>query len=90
MAILGYTLRQCNNCKKEYLADNRNLKRGWGLCCSKSCAALNRSNNSLRRLKASTPKASPRKENYYTMLGYNYDGSTFIDEMNGCFSNEDN
>lgn len=33
------TKRNCDNCKKVYLADDRNLKRGWGLCCSKSCAA---------------------------------------------------
>ena len=31
--------RKCDNCKKEYTADERNIKRGWGLCCSKSCAA---------------------------------------------------
>lgn len=31
--------RNCDFCGKEYEADNRNLKRGWGLCCSKSCAA---------------------------------------------------
>ena len=31
--------RKCNNCWKEYIADSRNLKRGWGLCCNKSCAA---------------------------------------------------
>lgn len=36
------TKRNCDNCDKEYLADNRNLKRGWGLCCSKSCAAKKR------------------------------------------------
>ena len=36
------TKRDCDNCGKEYLADNRNLKRGWGLCCSKSCAASKR------------------------------------------------
>lgn len=34
--------RSCDLCKKEYLADERNLKRGWGLCCSKSCAARKR------------------------------------------------
>ena len=39
---MGYTKRKCDNCPKEYLADNRNLKRGWGLCCSKSCAASKR------------------------------------------------
>ena len=31
--------RECDVCKKTYNADSRNLKRGWGLCCSKSCAA---------------------------------------------------
>lgn len=34
--------RKCDNCGKEYEADNRNLNRGWGLCCSKSCAAKKR------------------------------------------------
>ena len=34
--------RVCDNCGKEYDADERNLKRGWGLCCSKSCAASKR------------------------------------------------
>ena len=34
--------RNCNNCKKEYEADVRNVNRGWGLCCSKSCAAKKR------------------------------------------------
>lgn len=38
----GYTLRNCDVCKKEYQADNRNLKRGWGKCCSKRCAARKR------------------------------------------------
>lgn len=39
---MNTTRRMCNNqkCKKEYEADNRNLKRGWGLCCSKKCAAI--------------------------------------------------
>lgn len=34
--------RNCNNCSTEYLADTRDIKRGWGLCCSKSCAASHR------------------------------------------------
>lgn len=34
--------RKCDNCGKTYNADQRNLKRGWGLCCSKSCAAKKR------------------------------------------------
>lgn len=36
---MSHTKRNCDNCGEEYLADNRNLKRGWGLTCSKSCAA---------------------------------------------------
>ena len=39
---MGYIKRKCDNCGKEYMADERNLKRGWGLCCSKSCAAQKR------------------------------------------------
>lgn len=34
--------RNCDYCGKEYIADPRNVKRGWGLCCSKSCAAHKR------------------------------------------------
>ena len=34
--------RNCDNCGKEYTADMRNVRRGWGLCCSKSCAASKR------------------------------------------------
>lgn len=35
-------IRKCDNCEKEYRADTRNTNRGWGLCCSKSCAASKR------------------------------------------------
>jgi len=34
--------RNCDNCGKPYTADPRNTKRGWGLTCSKSCAASKR------------------------------------------------
>lgn len=34
--------RNCDYCGKEYKADTRNIKRGWGLCCSKTCAANKR------------------------------------------------
>jgi hypothetical protein len=34
--------RKCDVCSKDYCADERNIKRGWGLCCSKSCAAKKR------------------------------------------------
>ena len=39
---MGYIKRKCDNCGEEYMADTRNLRRGWGLCCSKSCAASKR------------------------------------------------
>lgn len=39
---MSYIQRNCDCCSKEYKADTRNLKRGWGLCCSKSCAAKKR------------------------------------------------
>lgn len=38
----GFTKRNCDYCGKEYSADNRNLKRGWGLCCNKRHAAKKR------------------------------------------------
>lgn len=34
--------RNCDNCGKSYIADIRNINRGWGLTCSKSCAASKR------------------------------------------------
>lgn len=39
--------RYCANCKEKYNADERNLKRGWGLTCSKSCAASKREKSKL-------------------------------------------
>lgn len=39
---MGFIKRKCDNCSKEYSADERNTKRGWGLTCSKSCAAKKR------------------------------------------------
>lgn len=37
--------RKCDVCNKEYEADTQNIKRDWGLCCSKSCAASKREKN---------------------------------------------
>jgi len=31
--------KNCHNCGKEFTPDKRNVNRGWGLCCGKSCAA---------------------------------------------------
>ena len=35
-------IRKCDNCSIMYKADKRNVNRGWGLCCCKSCAAHKR------------------------------------------------
>ncbi len=34
--------RNCDNCQTEYIAKESDVKRGWGLCCTKSCAATKR------------------------------------------------
>ena len=34
--------RKCDNCTQSYIAKEADIKRGWGLCCSKSCAASKR------------------------------------------------
>lgn len=39
--------RNCDHCGKKYEADIRNVNRGWGLCCSKSCAAKKRESGKL-------------------------------------------
>jgi hypothetical protein len=39
---------KCKNCTIEFKPDKRNLNRGWGLCCSKSCATTFK--NKLRKL----------------------------------------
>ena len=32
-------MRNCIFCDQKFKPDNRNLKRGWGLSCSKKCAS---------------------------------------------------
>lgn len=34
------TNSNCYICNKEFKPDNRNIKRGWGLFCSKSCSTI--------------------------------------------------
>ena len=59
--------RKCDVCKSEYQADSRNLARGWGLCCSKSCAASKR--------EKSKPNYSPIrvKKNNLRRITWNYE-----------------
>jgi len=70
---MSYIKRNCDNCNKEYLADTRNLNRGWGLCCSKSCAAKKR-----EKAKPSYNKETVARNN---MKRNNWNGCSFNDEI---------
>lgn len=48
----GTVRRFCDNCQQPYTADSRNLNRGWGLCCSKSCASSKREHDKVEKRKA--------------------------------------
>lgn len=43
-------IKNCPNCGKQFSPDPRNVARGWGVSCSKSCAAT------LRERKAGASK----------------------------------
>lgn len=59
--------RNCDNCGKQYEADSRNVKRGWGLCCSKSCAAYKR--------EKSRPDYNPERVKENNVRRENWNGS---------------
>lgn len=75
--------RKCDNCGREYNADTRNLKRGWGRCCCKSCAAEKRerskpgynskrvAENNIKRILWSLPYLNPDRERHFL----DYDGA---------------
>lgn len=79
----GFTIRNCDQCKIVYHADNRNLKRGWGLCCSKKCAAKMREKSKPGYNATIIKQNNERRDNW----NRNYDSD--FDEMEGHFSNED-
>lgn len=79
---MGYIKRKCDNCGKEYMADERNLKRGWGLCCSKKCAAKKREKSrpyydpaTVRYNNLKRAGLLPREESYERKYPYSYDGA---------------
>lgn len=37
---MAFITKNCEVCGRPFHADTRNLMRGWGKCCSKSCAAI--------------------------------------------------
>ena len=77
--------RNCDNCKIEYEADERNLKRGWGLCCSKSCAAKKREtskpNYNSKRVELNNFKRNNWNFKRKTSEGYDIIGTTAVDEF---------
>lgn len=46
---MAYVTRICENCGKPFQADTRNVARGWGRCCSKSCAAALREKEATKK-----------------------------------------
>lgn len=51
---MAYVTRICEHCGRPFQADTRNIARGWGKCCSKSCAAA------LREKDKAQPTPNPR------------------------------
>lgn len=77
---MGYIDRKCDVCGKDYKADSRNLKRGWGLCCSKSCAAKKRERsrpgyNPRRVIENNIRRALWNSFQSETRYPYSYDGA---------------
>ena len=60
--------RKCDNCAKEYNADTRNLRRGWGRCCCKSCAAKLRERNKPGYNPVKVARNNIRRENWIYIL----------------------
>ena len=56
--------RKCDHCGDYYDADTRNLKRGWGLCCNKSCAAKKREQNKPNYDSKRVARNNIRRENW--------------------------
>lgn len=51
---MAYVTRICENCGRPFQADTRNLARGWGKCCSKSCAASLRERSAATQISTAT------------------------------------
>jgi len=80
--------RNCDNCKKEYEADMRNVNRGWGLCCSKSCAASKREKSKPNYKPERVLANNIRRENWNDdLLDKDFGDKSFVDkiDMNGKF-----
>lgn len=72
--------RKCDNCGRTYKADTRNLKRGWGRCCCKSCAAQLRE----RSKPGYDPKRVQRNNVRRELWNYNPDSPLSIGNYEGA------
>lgn len=52
---MAYVTRICENCGRPFQADSRNVARGWGKCCSKSCAASLREKSAVHNTREEKP-----------------------------------
>lgn len=68
---MSLTNRNCDICNTEYTVKIADLKRGWGRCCSKSCAAIKRTNKKDGYKK----KYRRTEEGYIIKDGVAYDGT---------------
>jgi hypothetical protein len=91
--------RNCDNCQKPYEADARNVNRGWGLCCSKSCAASKREKSKPGYDPARVEKNNDRRilwatggnGGYVTAEGYRVRNGVAYDEWdNPVYAIDDN
>lgn len=71
---MALVVRNCDYCSKQYEADTRNLARGWGLCCSKSCAARKREMSKPGYSTATVAKNNERRANWVQYSRYDDDG----------------
>lgn len=76
--------RNCDNCQKEYEADMRNVNRGWGLCCSKSCAASKREKSKPNYNPERVLMNNIRRENWNdTLIDKDFGDKCFVNEVGG-------
>lgn len=75
---MAHIKRNCDNCGKEYEADERNLKRGWGLCCSKSCASSKR--------EQSKPDYNPERVEANNIRRANWNNKVLDENLYGAYT----
>ena len=81
---MAYIERKCDCCQKEYMADERNLKRGWGLTCSKSCAASKREQSKSTYDPKRVAFNNYRRENWNSnTLDKGFGDKSFVDGVEG-------